>query len=69
MAENKMMTTSEVAEYIGYDRRSVQNMRHRGEGPAYIRLNGRTVRYRREVVESWLEANTVETDGTVHKVA
>jgi len=30
-------------------------MRHRGEGPKWVRLDSRSVRYRPEDVEAWLE--------------
>jgi predicted DNA-binding transcriptional regulator AlpA len=34
---------------------ALYSMRHRGEGPRWIQIDKRTVRYRPEDVDAWLE--------------
>jgi len=36
-------------------------MRHRGGGPRWIRIDARSVRYRPEDVEAWLEERAAAT--------
>ena len=50
--------TAGVAAYIGKPERTVTQWRYLGTGPAYIKV-GASVRYRRTVVDAWLEENTV----------
>jgi hypothetical protein len=58
-------TSAEVADYIGTTAAHLAGMRYKGVGPAYIRTpGGRTIRYRWEDVESWLNAGRVETDNS-----
>ena len=53
----------EVAEFLGISETTLTGMRYQNLGPAYIRIpGGRSVRYRWEDVESWLDAGRVETD-------
>jgi len=49
------LTTADLAELLGMTRTAVYNMRHRGGGPRSIRIDARSVRYRPEDVEAWLE--------------
>ena len=47
-------TVQQLADYLGMSRQALDHMRHRGQGPKYIRISGRCIRYRREDVEAWL---------------
>ncbi len=49
----KYLTPDEVAERLGLKKTTLQGMRVRGGGPAYIKTGYRTVRYRPEDVEAW----------------
>lgn len=51
-----------VAERLDLTVQALALMRHEGNGPTYIKV-GRRVRYRMSDVETWLEANTVRTEG------
>jgi len=52
----KLMSTAEVAEYIGVHENTVRWYRHQGIGPRSIKLSQRRIRYRPEDVESWLDS-------------
>ena len=48
------MTLLEVSQLLGVPVATLYRWRHRGEGPTGYRI-GRHVRYRRAVVEAWIE--------------
>lgn len=52
------MTTAEVAEYIRASKQSLDQDRYLGRGLPYVRI-GRKIRYRREDVLQYLDANTI----------
>ena len=51
---NGLLCSSEAAEHLGYSVHSLQLWRCKGSGPVYIKLNGRTVRYRRSDLDEWV---------------
>ncbi len=53
--QRRLLTTADLAELLGMTRTAVYNMRHRGGGPRSIRIDARSVHYRPEDVEAWLE--------------
>lgn len=55
----RLMTLTELSEFLGVPVATLYQWRHRGEGPPGYRL-GRHVRYRRSVVESWLVTRSDE---------
>ena len=54
------LNTSEAAEFLGYDRQTMRNMRCAGRGPKCHRVNGR-VRYWLHDLEAWVEECDKET--------
>lgn len=52
-----LMTTAEVADYIRASKESLNQDRYLGRGMPYVRI-GRKIRYRREDVLKYLDANT-----------
>lgn len=61
---DKLATAPEVAEHLGYTPEGLAQMRYRGNGPKFIKLGGRAVRYRWADVEAWLDQQTMQrTDG------
>jgi hypothetical protein len=61
-----LWTPPEVAEYLNVSPATLHYWRNAAppKGPAFIKLgegSKTAVRYRPEVVEAWLEANTTET--------
>lgn len=57
----QLLTTEDLAELLKVSRHAVYQMRHRSEGPRWIRLDSRSVRYRPEDVEAWLEERAAAT--------
>lgn len=51
----QLMTTKEVATYLGVAVSTLLLYRATGEGPAYIKILRRLVRYRKSDVDNWLE--------------
>ncbi len=56
------MTTKEVAEDLGLTENALAIWRHRGEGPKYIKISRRAVRYRESDIQEWLEMGVIETN-------
>ena len=52
-----LMTTAEVAGFIRASKQSLDQDRYLGRGLPYVRI-GRKIRYRREDVLKYLDANT-----------
>src|SRR5215207_9864173 len=53
-ARDKLMSLTDVSEMLGIPVNTLYRWRYKGDGPVGYRV-GRHVRYRREVVEAWLE--------------
>lgn len=51
-----LLSEEEAAEFLGYSKRALQNWRHRGDGPPFIRISERAVRYRRRDLIEWCES-------------
>lgn len=49
-----LLTTRQVADWLGVAPSTIAWFRNSGEGPAYSRLSARNIRYRREDVEAWM---------------
>ena len=48
-----------AADMLCYTVRAHQNWRHRGGGPCFVRVSGRSVRYRRRDLLAWIDQRTV----------
>lgn len=57
---HSLWTPKETSEFLGLSVATLAQQRWRGVGPPFLRL-GRTVRYRPDAVETWLEQKTVDT--------
>jgi predicted DNA-binding transcriptional regulator AlpA len=49
-----LLTTREVADLLGMSTQWVEIARHKGIGPAFVRITPRCVRYRRSDLKAWL---------------
>ena len=58
---DRLMTPSEVAEYLGVAERTLDQWRYRREGPDFLKPGG-AVRYRRVDVDRWLDGRLVSGD-------
>ena len=54
-----LLTTEQVSAEYGIPTRSLINWRLKGQGPPYIKVASRAVRYRRDALEAWLSSRTV----------
>lgn len=59
MRVERLLSTEEVAEFLGRPPRTLRQWRYLGEGPRYLKV-GATVRYRARDVEAWLKAQEQE---------
>ena len=50
----------EAGEYLRLSEKTLENLRLRGDGPAYSRVGHRIVRDRRADLDAWLESGRVE---------
>jgi predicted DNA-binding transcriptional regulator AlpA len=57
--QSELVNEREAASILCYSVRALQNWRHRGGGPAYVKVSSRSVRYRRADLEKWIEDRTV----------
>ncbi|RYG91017.1 DNA-binding protein [Loktanella sp. IMCC34160] len=55
-----MMTEVEAADVLCYTVRALQNWRHRGGGPKFVKVSARSVRYRRRDLLAWINDRTVQ---------
>lgn len=53
-----LATDKDFARYAGLSIGQVAQLRYLGNGPRFIRVTGRQIRYRWEDIEDWLEAQT-----------
>lgn len=53
-ASGRLMSMEDLSEMLGIPMNTLYGWRYRGEGPSGFRV-GRHVRFRRSVVEAWLE--------------
>ena len=58
-SSERLMTLAELSELLGVPMSTLYAWRYRGEGPTGYRI-GRHVRYRRSVVEAWIETQADE---------
>ena len=55
LTERILLTEAEAAEFIGFTPRFLQDRRYRGDGPPFVRVSARAIRYRIEDLEQWAE--------------
>lgn len=55
----------EAASILCYSVRALQNWRHRGGGPDFVKVSSRSVRYRRTDLEKWIAGRTVSNTSQI----
>lgn len=58
-----------AAAFLGYSVRALQNWRVRGGGPQFVRVSGRSIRYRRRDLIEWAEARLCQHTSQIGVVA
>jgi predicted DNA-binding transcriptional regulator AlpA len=57
--QERLLNETQAAEILCYSVRALQNWRHRGGGPLFVKVSARSVRYRHSDLIAWIEARTV----------
>ncbi len=52
----QLLRQEQAALMLGLTPRCLENWRHRGGGPSYVRVSARCIRYRRSDLDEWVEA-------------
>ena len=50
-----LLTEKEVSKRIGFSVRTLQKWRYLGEGPPFMKVSARAVRYREGDIDTWIE--------------
>lgn len=56
-----LLSSVEVAKHLAVTENVLAIMRHRGEGPKYLKLSRRAIRYRMRDVDLWTRSRGVDT--------
>ena len=56
---DRLINENDAAIFLGYTVRALQNWRVRGGGPRFVKVSGRSIRYRRRDMIAWAEARLV----------
>jgi predicted DNA-binding transcriptional regulator AlpA len=59
-AASTLLTSREVAQWLAMSESRLSQLRFHGQGPPFIRIGQRGVRYQRSAVENWLAAQTIQ---------
>ncbi len=51
----KVLNEKQASEYLNFTQRALQSWRLKGDGPLFIRISARAIRYRIEDLDAWLE--------------
>jgi len=57
VAEKMLLTQTEAAERLGLSPRWMEVRRYQGDGPPFVRVSSRCVRYRPQDLERWAAEN------------
>jgi predicted DNA-binding transcriptional regulator AlpA len=53
LKQKKILSPKDVEAEYGYPERTLETWRHRGQGPAWLRVGTKSVRYYRADIEAW----------------
>ncbi|MGH1417021.1 MAG: helix-turn-helix transcriptional regulator [Pelagimonas sp.] len=54
-----LINEREAASVLCYSVRALQNWRHRGGGPKFVKVSSRSIRYRQSDLLTWIEERTI----------
>lgn len=57
-----LLTPADVASRLSIDQKTLSNLRHRGGGPEFVRINSRCVRYNEHALTEWVAARSHSGD-------
>ena len=55
------LSETQTAKYLNISKKSLQRWRFNRQGPPYVKLNMKTIRYRREDLDHWMKERIVPT--------
>ena len=61
ISEDGYFSETQTAKYLNLSKKSLQRWRFNRQGPPYVKLNGKTIRYRREDLDQWMKDRLVST--------
>lgn len=61
---DRLLAPADLSKLTGWSVQTLANKRCRREGPPYLVLGRRTVRYSASAVQAWIASNTVSTCNT-----
>ena len=64
-----LLTEGQLAERLGFTRRALQQWRITGQGPRFVRISARAIRYRWRDVLVWLDEHTRTSTSDVEGVS
>ncbi len=53
---NQLISEQDAAEFLAHSVKTLQGWRCQGIGPAFVRISGRSIRYRRCDLQTWIES-------------
>jgi predicted DNA-binding transcriptional regulator AlpA len=56
---DQLIDETQAADMLCYSVRALQNWRHRGGGPKFVKVSARSVRYRVRDIHDWISSRTV----------
>lgn len=59
ISKEQLLNETQAADILCYSVRALQNWRHRGGGPRFVKVSARSVRYRYSDLIAWIESRTV----------
>ena len=55
---SELLTPEQAGQLLSMSSHYMAQMRYLGNGPVYIKISAKTIRYRRADLESWIDAHT-----------
>ena len=59
ISEDRFLSESQTVKYLNLSKKSLQNWRFNRQGPPYVKLNMKTIRYQREGLDQWMKDRLV----------
>ncbi len=56
---NQLISEQDAADFLAHPVKTLQGWRCQGIGPAFVRISGRSIRYRRCDLQEWIESKRV----------
>ncbi|WP_251454446.1 AlpA family phage regulatory protein [Microbacterium sp. Marseille-Q6648] len=61
--QSVLMTPQEVSQWTGLSIGALAQLRYKGQGPQFVKLTPKTVRYVREQVQAWIDSQMQTQSG------